>query len=156
VGLLGALAVVAWFGLLHPDPAEPLAGRRAVAVFFGLPCVALATAYLAVQLLRRGPVVVVGPEGVWVGIVPGFPAWVRWENLRSLVFVRQYGQRFLFLELADFDAAFGDRGLRRLVRRVVMWPAVPRALGVPQAQVARPLEDLVAALRRWRPDLPPR
>jgi hypothetical protein len=126
----------------------------AMAVGFGL-----ATAVMLVRTLRPGPTLVVNAVGIIdrTTLVP--TGLVRWEQI-SLVRKREIGrgrssERLLDVVLEDEEAFYARprSWLRRVgdrYRQLIKLPDV----SVPGSMVSKPLQAVLDAMQRWRPDLP--
>lgn len=159
--LIGALAFIAVFvgfifilramGLTHP--------LLVVVCCVPILIFGLVGVYLATNLIRIRPAVIIGPEGVTDYSTLAGPGLVPWPEIKDLVVYEYMGQRFLGLVLKDPRAfVAGLKGMRRFllrtnrrfVRATVNIPqtAIPCAVDELQHHIAEYARNLAAQAKQ--------
>lgn len=139
--LLG-LALIAWVGVLGR-----IVGGIAVA-FFGLCGV-----YLLAEVLWRRPTVELDRSGIRVRSHLAAAGYLPWAEVTGAVVYRIEGQRMLGIEVRDREGLIARATpLRRFLMRSNRRLGYP-LVNIPQSAVADDLDDVLARMRRFRPDI---
>jgi Bacterial PH domain len=116
--------------------------------FFGL-----AAGYMAVEIVRRRPTVMMDHTGITVRTYFGAPGLIPWSEITGVRSYRIGRQRMLALDVVDESAVAARAtpvgGFFARVNRGLGYPVV----NVPQSAVAENLEDVVRYMRDFKSDL---
>jgi hypothetical protein len=136
------LALIAWVGVIGR-----VVGGIAVA-FFGL-----CGAYVLTEMLWRRPTVEMDRSGIRVRSHLAAAGYLPWAEVTGAIVYRVEGQRMLGIVVRDREGLIARATpLRRFLMRSNRRMGYP-LVNIPQVAVAENLDDVLAGMRRFRPDI---